>query len=92
MLLRAITNGAITGTGEITVKSFKIGAVLITTDNSNAATVILRREDASGKPIFDIQTVTTIWVAGPISTEDTTTNHYTISGTSAEAQLYEWID
>lgn len=90
--MKALTNGTISGTGTLTVDGYKIGAVLLTTNNSNAATVTLRRDNATGKKLFDLSSVTTIWVAGPISTEETQTVYYSISGTGATAQLYEWVE
>jgi hypothetical protein len=91
MLLQAITNGSVTGTGTITASSGIVGGVLITTDNVNQGTVILRRDDASGKQIIEIKTITTLWVSGPFSMEATTDVYHDVSGTGCEAQIYEWI-
>jgi len=92
MLLKALTNGAISGTGEVTVKSLKIGGILVTTDNSAQGTVILKRNDTNGKRIFDITTTTTIWVGAPFSTEETETVYFDVSGAGCQAQIYEWVD
>ena len=99
MELRALTNGAVTGTGTLTIgntgnakDSGKFGGVLITTDNTNQGTVKIQRNDSNGKTIFDIDTVTTMWIAGPFSTEGADSIYYTVSGTGCEATIYEWID
>ena len=91
MVLRPLTNGAVTGTQTLTIKSRIVGGVLITADGTNAATVIIKRSDTNGKPIFDIATKQPLWIAGPFSLEDTETAYVDISGTGAEAQIYEWV-
>lgn len=92
MKLRALTNGSVSGTDTLTITSYILGAVLITTDNSNQATVIVRRESSSGKQIFKIATATTIWIAGPIDMEGTDQAHISVTGTGAAAQFYEWLE
>ena len=99
MQLVALTNGAVTGTGTLTMQntgnakdSGKIGGLMITTDNTNQGTVKIQRTDASGKAILDIDTVTSMWIAGPFSTEGAATVYYTVSGTGCEAVIYEWVD
>lgn len=91
MVLRPITNGSVTGTQTLTIKSGIIGGVLITADSTNAAVVTIQRNDASGKEIFDISTKVPLWLAGPFSLEDTTTAYVSVSGTGAAAQFYEWV-
>ena len=91
MILRPISNGSISGTGTLTFKSGIVGGVLITTDNSNAAAVVLRRDSGTGTVVIDISTKTTIWITGPFSMEGTETLYYSISGTGASAQLFEWV-
>ena len=91
MLLKTLTAGAVSGTDTLTVKGFIIGGVLITTDGTNAASVTIRRNDASGKILFQISTKTPIFVSGPFSTEETSTIYISVSGTGGAAQIYEWI-
>jgi len=91
MILRALSNGALSSTGTLTVPSQIVGGVLITTDNTNAATVILRRDNASGSQILDISTITTMWIGAPFSLDRTETVYYSITGTGASAHLYEWV-
>ena len=91
MILKALTNGSVTSTGTVVVGSQIIGGVLITTDNSSQGTVILRRDDASGKQIIEIKTVTSMFISGPFSLEGTEVCFYSVSGAGCEAQLYEWV-
>ena len=90
MLLEAITDGSTTGTGAFELHSYLFGGVLITADGANDATVIVRRNDAAGKQIFNLVTKTAGLIAAPISTEGTRILYYSISGTGAAAQFYEW--
>ena len=93
MLLKAIGNdGALTGTGTVSVESRILGGVLITTNGTNAATVVLRRENSSGKQVFDYSGIPPYFATGPMSMEGTQTLYYDISGTGAAAQLYEWVE
>ena len=92
MVLRKLSNGRISGTGTIQCKSFILGGVLISTNNTNAAAVQIRRDDVNGKLLFDISTITSMFATAPISTEGTQTLYYSITGTGGSAQLYEWVD
>ena len=91
MLLKAITNGSVTSTGTVTCESGVIGGILITTDNTNQGTVILRMDGSGGKQVIEIKTVTSMWVSGPFWFEETDQVYHAVSGTNCEAQLYEWI-
>ena len=91
MLLKTLTAGAVSGTDTLTVKGFIIGGVLITTDGTNAAAVTIRRDDASGKILFQISTKTPIFASGPFSTEETSRIYLSVTGTGGAAQIYEWI-
>jgi hypothetical protein len=91
MILRALTNGAMTGTDTLTVTSRIVGGVLITADSTNAATVVIRRLNDTGKPILDVTTKIPLWITGPFSTEEALQVHVSVSGTGAEAQVYEWV-
>jgi hypothetical protein len=92
MVLRPLTNGSFNGTQTLTVKSTIVGGVLITADGTNAATVVVQRQDANGKEIFEIVTKVPLWIAGPFSLEGTEAAYVTASGTGAAAQLYEWVE
>lgn len=97
MKLLPLTAGAVAGANTVTLTgqvgdAGTIGGVLITTDGTNAADVVLRKNDGAGAILFDISTKTPIFVVAPIKVDDTATVHYTISGTGAAAMLYEWHD
>lgn len=91
MLLKALTNGSVTSTGTLQVDSGIVGGILITTDNTNQGTVIVRRENDEGKQIIEIKTVTTLFISGPFSLEQSTKLYHNVSGTGCEAQFYEWV-
>jgi hypothetical protein len=90
MILKTISNGNITGTGTVDVESRKLGGVLITTDGTNAAVIILSNDTSTGEQVFDISTKQPLFVSAPISCSNRL--YYNISGTGAAAQLFEWID
>lgn len=96
MILRPLTPGAVSGTGTLTVGSRTLGGVLISTNNTNAATVVIKTNDSSGYEVFDISTLSPGFHIAPIRLEApgesaTETLYYDISGTGASAQLYEWV-
>lgn len=66
-----------------------LGGILITTDGTNAATVIIRETNGSGNIIFDITTTASMFVGMPLECTDVI--HYTLSGTGSGLQLFEWI-
>jgi hypothetical protein len=88
MLLQPLTNGAITGADTIACPSKLLGGVLITTDGTNAAVVVVHKTDNAGVKIFDISTRTPIFVVGPIEADSTI--YYSVTGTGAKAQIYGW--
>lgn len=91
MLLKAITDGSVAGTGVMDVKGYILGGVLITADGTNDATVVVRRKSSSGKQVFELVTKTPTFIAGPISLEGAGQAHYSVTGTGAAAQFYEWV-
>ncbi len=91
MLLKALTDGSVTGTGELTVESRVFGGMVITTDGSTLGTVIVRKDDANGKRLMKIATTSSMWVAGPITMEGTDQLYFSVSGSGCEAQFYEWV-
>ena len=95
MNLTALTNGKVAGTGTVTLQGQHgdggtVGGVLISTDGTNAAAVVLRKNDASGAIVFDLSTKTPIFVTAPILVANTAQVYFSITGTGASAQLYEW--
>ena len=92
MILRKLTNGKISGTGEIDVPSRLFGGALISTNSSNAAAVVIRENDVNGDIIFDLSTISPAMVSAPFDISGADKIYYSISGTGASAQLYEWIN
>lgn len=92
MLLRALFDGSISAPASAKVGSGIVGGVLITTDGTNAAVVIVRRGDSAGKQVFKISTKTPLFVKAPIGLEGTTDAYCDVSGTGAAAQFYEWLE
>lgn len=93
MLLKAIgSDGALAGSGTLICESRIMGGVLITADGTNAAIVVVRRENASGKQIFDFSTKAPLFITGPIGLEGTQALYYDVSGTGAAAQFFEWVE
>ena len=92
MIITALNDGSVLGTGTVTVDSGILGGVLITTDGTNAVTVILKRDDNDGKVIFQLVTDSTQFIKAPISLEDTTQLYYDVAGTGAAAQLFQWVE
>lgn len=96
MLLKALTDGSVAGTGTLTFPSnFQggiLGGVLITTDGTNAAVVTVQRTDSSGKTIFKISTKQPLMIMAPFGMEGATVAYYSVSGTGAAAQFFEWCE
>jgi len=96
MNLIALTDGRVSGTGTLTLEGAasaggKLGGVLITTDGTNAAAVTVQRDNASGKTIFSVSTKTPMMVTAPMDSEATSVLYYSVTGTGAAAQFYEWV-
>jgi hypothetical protein len=92
MILRALTNGAASGDQTLTGPSRIIGGVLISADGTNNATVVVRREDSSGKPIIHVVSKIPLWLTGPFSLEGSQNAFVSVSGTGALGQFYEWVE
>lgn len=92
MLLRALFDGSITAPASAKIGSGILGGVLITTDGTNAAVVIVRRVDSNGKQVFKLSTKTPLFIKGPIGLEGVSDAYCDVSGTGAAAQFYEWLE
>jgi len=99
MILNPVSDGSIAtgGTGTLTFNSRILGGVLITANGTNDATVTLQSNNASGFTVFKLVTKSPIFVAGPISIKDanddpTNAGYYSVSGTGAAAQFFEWAE
>lgn len=90
MLLRPLTAGKVSGTGTVTLESRILGGVLITTDNTNAAAVVVRATDSSGAKVFDLSTLSPGFHIAPL--QAAAQIYYDISGTGASAMLFEWVE
>jgi len=88
-MLRSITDGAVSGTGTVSSESGILGGVLITTDGTNAATVVVRKSGASGAKVFDLSGIQALWC--PCMIDAANSIYYSISGTGAKAQLFEFV-
>ena len=89
MLLKALTDGKVSSTGKVTVNSGIVGGVLISADGTNAAAVKLQKVDSNGDIIFDISTKQPMWFGAPV--ESGSNVYYSITGTNASAQIYEYV-
>jgi len=90
MLLKPVSDSTVTGTGTSTFQSRILGGVLISADGSNAETVTLQRDNSSGTTVFKIVTKSPIWVTGPIDI-GSQAGYYSVTGTYAAVQFYEWV-
>lgn len=95
MSLKAISSGKVSGTGTVTlampVHKRKFGGALISTDGTNAVSVVVRKTDSEGEQIFSVSTVSPGLFAAPFETGGIADLHYSITGTGGEAMLYEWL-
>lgn len=91
--LKQITNGATTSTGTIILKSgpATFGGYRLNTDGTNAGSLIVRDANVSGDIIVDVSSVSTISEYAPFYIPSGTI-YYSIGGTGADCQLYEWLD
>ena len=97
MLLIAKNDGSapsasLESTGTMTIESGIIGGVLITADGTNDATITVQRNDANGKTVFDLVTKSPAFIVAPVSLESTTQAYYSVTGTGAAAQFFEWVE
>lgn len=93
MVLKSLTAGTVSGTGFVKVPSQLFGGALISADSTNAATIVIRKSNDSqittGDIIFNVVTKIPLAPFAPFHCGDWI--YYNISGTSATAQLYEWV-
>ena len=89
MILSSITTGLVSGTDTAACPGTVLGAVNISADGTNACSVTLRKNSASGDIIFQQSTKTPMFIIAPL--RGAAVIHYVISGTGGSAQLYEWL-
>ena len=96
MILNQVSDCSVVNTGELIFGSGILGGVLITANGTNDATVTLQANNSDGFTVFKIVTKSPLFVAGPISILDgdgntTQVGFYSVTGTGAGAQFYEWV-
>ena len=91
MVLNPVSDGSVTSTGSLTFESRILGGVLITGNGTNDATVTLQRDNSDGFTVFQLVSKAPIWIAGPISI-GSQAGYYSVSGTGAAAQFFEWVE
>ena len=92
MLLQPLTNGKVTGTGTVKMYGMGLGGVLVSTDGTNAAVVLIYDSaDATGDKLFDLSSKTPGAFLVPVQVTSGSI-YYNISGTGASAQLYGLLD
>lgn len=93
MILKAVTTngnqaGLITGTDTFKLSSKTLGGVNISTDGTNAAAVVVRKDGPEGEIIFQQSTKTPVLMVAPIQAASVC--YCSVSGTGASAQFFEW--
>lgn len=89
--VRPITDGTVTGTGTITLDSYLFGGIDLNADGTNAGTVQIRDNNSSGTVIIDASSVNGKTIIAPFHAPSGKI-YYSVSGTGADAMLYEWIE
>lgn len=89
-LTGATHQGLVSGSGIFKLPSRLLGAINVSADGTNAASVTVRKDSATGEIIFQQLTTSPVFVTAPIQASETC--HYTVSGTGAAAQFFEWIE
>lgn len=92
MQLRSVSEGAISGTGTLQLPGKLLGGVLITADGTNNAVITLRTDTSSGQIVFQLTTKSPFFPTAPFSNNGSQTLYYSISGTGAAAEIFEWIE
>lgn len=90
MIFESLTS-AIAGADTLQMSSFIFGGANVFTDGTNAATVIVREDNAAGKVLLHAITKTSMEIMNPIKSNSKTI-YYSITGTGATAQLFGWVN
>ena len=91
MILNPVSDGDVTGTGTLTFQSRILGGVLITADGSADATVTLQQDNSDGFTVFKLVTKSPIFIGAPINLSSQA-GYYSVTGTGAACQFYEWVE
>ena len=89
--VRPLTNGTVTGTGEITLDSRLFGGIDLNADGTNAGVAVIRDNDASGTILIDTSSITGKTIIAPFRAPSGKI-YYSVTGTGADAMLYEWVE
>lgn len=82
--------GLVSGVGQFVLVNGLLGGINISTDGANAAVVTVRRNDATGAIVAQFSTVSTQMIVAPFLAAKTC--YFTITGTGASAQFFEWTE
>lgn len=85
----AVSN-VVTSTGTITLTRQRLGGFDLNCDGTNEGTLIIRDTDSSGKVLVNTGSVVGKTMIAPIPCSGTV--YYSVSGTGADAMIYEWLD
>jgi len=89
-MLRALGIEKVTGTGTFNLTRKLLGGIILTTDGTNAAVVVIRKNNATGDIIFDLSSKQPGYYLGnPIEAADVI--YYSVSGTGGAAQIFEYV-
>lgn len=84
-----LTSDTVTGSDTVTLKEGEyFGGFDLNCDGSNAGSLTIRDNDASGRILVKTSSLVGKVAYGPIPCSGTI--HYTVAGTGASAFLYEW--
>ena len=93
-VMQALSSGAITGTGTLTLtatESRRFGGGRLIADGTNTGTVLIYDGTSASDPlIFELSSALTMADYAPILNTSGSL-YYSISGTGASFQPYEWI-
>lgn len=89
--IKALFDSVKTGTGTVQMDGYLFGGVDLNSDGTNTGTVIIHEDSASGKVLVSFSSVVGKTIIAPFKAK-TKTIYYSISGTGADAMLYEWVE
>lgn len=90
-MIQPITNTSVSGTETIICPNGYLGAVLITTDGTNAGTVVIRKDGADGQIMYNYSGKEAGFHEFNKGMLVGKTIYYSISGTGCKAQLFEYV-
>lgn len=89
MIIAALTSAPLTGSGTIAIEGGLLGGYKLNADGTNNATLILRKDSASGDLLIDTNTVVGEHVVMPMKCS--TVLYYSVAGVNADVMLFEAI-